>query len=261
MTQQQALKILGLTALPSGSKALSSIFAKANCAAATRLQYDSTRRNEIIEEMARLKEAYQFLLNLVSPQPGPVPPRPVPVPPKPRPAPAPPGPIPAPPWPVPVPPKPVPVPSKPRPAPSIWPWLKALGTLALLALLGLGLALKYSMAALRFIFSRIPAEVLAIAAIVMVCAGAVFSGWWWFTRSTAEIRPLTWPVADVYIDGRYLVEGPSPSYATVPSGRRQVRFVPRNGAAYETSLWFMPRARYEVRVNLYEKTLEKIKKD
>lgn len=251
MTKLQALAILGLAVLPPDGKALSIAFAKANRSSAMRLQYEPTHRDQILQEMTLQKEAYDFLLLLVpAPPPQPVPPRPRPVP---------------------VPPKPAPPRPRPKPQPRV-DWWSVLRSAISVGASGLDALLRFVQMATqtvgvpawgtaKSVYGSISPTARACIVCTALAIGALWGGWHWFTAGTARIRPLTWPVADVYVDGSYITEGPSPSYTSSPSGVRSVRFVARNGDSHEASLILMPGATYEVRVNIHDHSLEKVRKE
>ena len=95
-----------------------------------------------------------------------------------------------------------------------------------------------------FIFLRGPAKkVVAVLALLAVGTVSVST---WLSTGEATCQVLSWPVSDVYVNGEYVGEAPSPETIFVPAGRNRFKFTGRRGDTVDFALWCWPRAHYIV---------------
>ena len=67
-------------------------------------------------------------------------------------------------------------------------------------------------------------------------------------ETTVEFH--TWPPARVYVDGKYVVEAPSPTTHRMTPGMHRVRLVPKVGVPRDLEVWFETGAQYMFKLNL-----------
>ena len=92
----------------------------------------------------------------------------------------------------------------------------------------------------------------ALVAVMLIVLGLTSIGVWMATGE-ATCQVLSWPVSDVYINGAYVGEAPSPTRILLGAGRNRVRFIGRRDQDMEFVFWCWPGARYLVSADLQQR--------